>query len=219
MRRNMQEHIELLRETQKYAWLLRLLYKGSNAAAQALGQPKQRFSDWVNGVHAANYKQVQAMKELVEAQPLSQRYQKLIEKLISQKGRQGQRSDLKKGLKPLPAWGCKGKRSGDKESSPLRLDADEVHDFSGRTDEWLAEMLLLPSKNSVHYLEKVVENQNAALTAKMDSRELTPYQAAEFVVLPLDLQNALLEKSRVEQIAGIKAWNVKQKQGGENKKG
>lgn len=214
MRGKTQKRFELLLETKKYAWLLRLLYQGSNAAARSLGVPKQTFSDWLNGLYATDGEQVQRMKEQVEAQPLSLLYQRVVEQLHLEKGRQGQRSDLKKSLQPFSVLGCKEKKLGDDIFLQLRPDRDEVVYFVGRADELIAKLLNLKSKREVHGIKKVIENRNPALTAKMDSGELTPYQAAELVGLPLDLQNTLLEKSRAEQLAGIQSWKVKQKQGG-----
>jgi hypothetical protein len=203
--------------------LLRWKHGGLCAAAQESGFAKQTLSDWSNAHYEAKGKNFVKLKGCAEAIPVVEAYQLVTKHLQGQKSRQGQRSDLKPELKPAPGLGCKEKQKNNKVFSPLRPVLDEVIYFVGRRDVWIANFLNLESKHDVHHLKKVVENNNPALIAAVnrgpDQGGLTPYQAAQFVVLPLDLQNTLLQKSRSEQIAGIKAWHQQQpKQGGETEK-
>lgn len=98
-----------------------------------------------------------------------------------------------------------GKRQGQRNDLSLRRNLDEV---TGRTDQWVACLLQIGSKDSYRQLKKVNKNGIRALIAVMDEEKISLSAAAEIAALSPEIQQQILSagdsKCMMEKLKQLK---------------
>lgn len=99
-----------------------------------------------------------------------------------------------------------GKRQGKRNDLLLRPNSDEV---KGRTDEFIADLLKLGSKNSYRQAKKVIKNGNRVLIDLMDEEKMSISAAAEIANLSKEEQQAFFLQHHHSSIEKVSQSTVK----------